>query len=46
LYNQGKTYKQIAQAARVSLRDIKSVLEKAEGKRKGIRNKHPGRKQR
>src|SRR5215203_4804121 len=33
LYNQGKTYKQIAQIARVSPRDIKPVLEKAEKER-------------
>jgi hypothetical protein len=33
LYNQGKTYKQIAQTARVSPRDIKPVLEKAEKER-------------
>jgi hypothetical protein len=33
LYNQGKIYKQIAQTARVSLRDIKPVLEKAEKER-------------
>jgi DNA invertase Pin-like site-specific DNA recombinase len=30
LYNQGKTYKQIAKEARVSVRDIKPILEKAE----------------
>jgi DNA-binding CsgD family transcriptional regulator len=30
LYNQGKTYQQIAREARVSVRDIKPVLEKAE----------------
>lgn len=30
LYNQGKTYQQIASIARVSVRDIKPVLEKAE----------------
>ena len=33
LYNQGKTYKQIAETARVSPRDIKPVLEKAEKER-------------
>lgn len=33
LYNQGKTYKQIAEIARVSPRDIKPVLEKAEKER-------------
>jgi predicted transcriptional regulator len=33
LYNQDKTYKQIAQTARISLRDIKPVLEKAEKER-------------
>jgi len=33
LYNQGNTYKQIAQIARVSPRDIKPVLEKAEKER-------------
>jgi hypothetical protein len=44
LYNQGKTYKQIAQTARVSPRDIKPVLEKAEKEREkelGI-NTHEG----
>ena len=30
LYNQGKTYQQIAREARVSVRDIKPLLEKAE----------------
>ena len=30
LYNQGKTYQQIAREARVSVRDIKPALEKAE----------------
>lgn len=33
LYNQGKTYQQIASIARVSVRDIKPVLEKAEKER-------------
>lgn len=33
LYNQGKTYQQIAGIARVSVRDIKPVLEKAEKER-------------
>ena len=33
LYNEGKTYKQIAETARVSPRDIKPVLEKAEKER-------------
>src|SRR5215211_393566 len=33
LYNQGNTYKQIAEIARVSPRDIKPVLEKAEKER-------------
>jgi DNA invertase Pin-like site-specific DNA recombinase len=33
LYNQGNTYKQIAQIARVSPRNIKPVLEKAEKER-------------
>jgi hypothetical protein len=33
LYNQGNTYKQIAETARVSPRDIKPVLEKAEKER-------------
>lgn len=33
LYNQGKNYKQIAAIARVSVRDIKPVLEKAEKER-------------
>ena len=33
LYNQGKTYKQITEIARVSPRDIKPVLEKAEKER-------------
>src|SRR5215216_6453713 len=33
LYNEGKTYKQIAEIARVSPRDIKPVLEKAEKER-------------
>ena len=33
LYNQGKTYKEIAVIARVSPRDIKPVLEKAEKER-------------
>ena len=33
LYNQGKTYKQIAELARVSPRDIKPVLERAEKER-------------
>ena len=33
LYNQGKTYQQIASIARVSVRDIKPVLEKAERER-------------
>jgi hypothetical protein len=33
LYNQGKTYKQIAEIARVSLRDIKPVLKRAEKER-------------
>jgi DNA invertase Pin-like site-specific DNA recombinase len=33
LYNQGKTYQQIAAIARVSVRDIKPVLEKAEKER-------------
>src|SRR5215207_2928673 len=33
LYNQGKTYKQIAGIARVSPRDIKPVLERAEKER-------------
>jgi chromosome segregation ATPase len=33
LYNQEKTYKQIAEIARVSVRDIKPVLEKAEKER-------------
>jgi transposase len=30
LYNQNKTYKEIAKIARVSVRDIKPILEKAE----------------
>jgi DNA-binding CsgD family transcriptional regulator len=34
LYNQGKIYKQIAEIARVSPRDIKPVLEKAQEKEK------------
>jgi DNA-binding CsgD family transcriptional regulator len=33
LYNQGKTYKDIAKIARVSPRAIKPVLEKAEKER-------------
>ena len=33
LYNQGKTYKEIAEIVRVSPRDIKPVLEKAEKER-------------
>lgn len=33
LYNEGKTYKQIAETVRVSPRDIKPVLEKAEKER-------------
>jgi DNA-binding CsgD family transcriptional regulator len=33
LYNQGKTYQQIAAIARVSVRDIRPVLEKAEKER-------------
>jgi SHS2 domain-containing protein len=33
LYNQGKTYKEIAVEARVSLRDINPVLKKAEKER-------------
>src|SRR5215204_3940918 len=33
LYNQGNTYKQIAEIARVSPRDIKPVIEKAEKER-------------
>jgi chromosome segregation ATPase len=33
LYNQGKNYKEIAKIARVSVRDIKPVLEKAEKER-------------
>ena len=33
LYNQGETYKQIAAEARVSVRDIRPVLEKAEKER-------------
>jgi hypothetical protein len=33
LYDQGKTYKQIAREARVSVRDIKPILEKAEKER-------------
>src|SRR5215207_5248364 len=33
LYNEGKTYKQIAETARVSPRDLKPVLEKAEKER-------------
>ena len=33
LYDQGKTYKEIAREARVSVRDIKPVLEKAQRKR-------------
>jgi hypothetical protein len=33
LYNQGKTYKQIAETARVTPRDIKPVLENAEKER-------------
>src|SRR5215211_3064712 len=44
LYNQSNTYKQIAQIARVSLRNIKPVLEKAEKEREkelGI-NTHEG----
>ena len=41
LYNQGKTYQQIAKEARVSVRDIKPALEKAEKekeKKLGIAN--------
>jgi DNA-directed RNA polymerase specialized sigma24 family protein len=33
LYNQGKNYKEIAKIARVPVRDIKPVLEKAEKER-------------
>ena len=45
LYNQGKTYKEISEIVRVSPRDIKPVLAKAEKEReKRIRNKHPRRK--
>ena len=33
LYNEGRTYKQIAEIARVSPRDIKPVIEKAEKER-------------
>jgi hypothetical protein len=33
LYNEGRTYKQIAETARVSPRDIKPVIEKAEKER-------------
>ena len=33
LYDQGKTYQEIAREARVSVRDIKPVLEKAEKER-------------
>ena len=33
LYNQGETYKQIGAEARVSVRDIRPVLEKAEKER-------------
>jgi hypothetical protein len=33
LHDQGKTYPQIAREARVSVRDIKPVLEKAERER-------------
>src|SRR5918996_1247375 len=41
LYNQGKTYQQIAREARLSVRDIKPALEKAEKekeKKLGIAN--------
>ena len=31
LYNSGSTYRQIAQKARISLRDIKGILDKANG---------------
>jgi hypothetical protein len=34
LYNQGKNYKEIAKIARVPVRDIKPVLEKAEKEEK------------
>jgi DNA invertase Pin-like site-specific DNA recombinase len=33
LYDQGKTYKEIAKEARVSVRDIKPTLERKETKR-------------